>query len=194
MDRYWPVIISLSIFFYVLLMRRLQRSVQPLRLEMADKGEWLLSSDSLDSKAKARVSRMLGGAFSYRLTVLFRIVIMPLLAALIILRPQILDNMADELNTDDERVKTYMNDVFRLHIRITFENHPTLFAILMLKMSIVIPLFDLSSVIMKGFISATIRRAWKAREFLFLAWERPRNVIMAFADEKMYQLGSIRIA
>jgi hypothetical protein len=181
-------------FLYVLLMLRLQRSVQPLRLEMADKGEWLLSSDSVDAAVKVRVSRMLDGAFNYRLTVLFRIVLIPFLAPLIILYPAILDKMSAGLHTDDELAKTYINDVFLLHTRITLANHPILFAILIAEMFVVIPLFDLSYVIMKGFISATIRGAWKARGFLFVVYVRPLNVILAFADEKMYQLLNVRIA
>ncbi|MFZ3325184.1 MAG: hypothetical protein WA231_04515 [Methylocella sp.] len=192
MYRYLPVIVSLSIFFYAMVMRRLQRSVQPLRLEMADKGEWLLACNYLDAKVKVQISRILDGAFNYRLTSLFRIIIIPFLAAVIILWPKTLDNTASELNIKDERVMAYLNDVYRLHLRITFANHPILFAILIMELSIVIPLFDLSSAIMKGF--TTIRRAWKAKEFLSLAWERPLNVIMAFADEKMYQLRSVRIA
>jgi hypothetical protein len=112
MDKYMPLIISLSIFLYVLLMLRFQRSVQPLRLEMADKGEWLLSNNSVDATVKARVSRMLDGTFNYRLTLLFRIVLIPFLAPLIILHPAILDKMAAELHTDDELAKTYINDVF----------------------------------------------------------------------------------
>jgi len=194
MYRYLPVVVSLSIFLYAFLMLRFQRSVQPLRLEMADKGEWLLSCNYLDAKVKTRVRRMLDGAFNYRIAVLFRIILMPFLAVVIIFWPKTLDNTASELNIGDEHVKTFLYDVYRLHLRITFANHPILFAILIAELSIVIPLFDLSSVIMKGFISATIRRAWKAKEFISLAWVRPLNVIMAFADEKMYQLRSVRIA
>jgi hypothetical protein len=192
MDRYLPLIISLFICLYALLILKFQRSVQPLRLEMAEKGEWLLSSNSVDATVKARVSRMLDGAFNYRLTVLLRIAIVPFLAPLIILRPATLDNMSAELHTDDELAKTYINDVFMLHTRITIANHPILFAILIAEMSIVIPLFDLSYVIMNGLVSATIRGAWKARGFLFVAFVRPLNAILAFTDEKMYQY--VRIA
>jgi hypothetical protein len=85
MDRYWPVIVSLSIFFYAVAMLRFQRRVQPLRLEMADKGEWLLACNYLDAKVKVQISRMLDGAFNYRLTAFLRITIIPFLAAVIIL-------------------------------------------------------------------------------------------------------------
>jgi hypothetical protein len=188
MNGYWPIIIALSILVYVMLMQNFQRIVQPLRLEMAEKGEWLLSRDSLDTEARARVSYMLGSAFNSRLISLFRILVMPFLAILIILRPKTLDDMTYHLNIQDKVEKEYFNAVFRLHTRITLVNHPILFSIFIAEMSIAIPLFDLSSAIKKGVVSATIiSRAWKAREFRFLAWERPLNVIMAFADKKMYQ-------
>ena len=70
MNTYWPVILSGGLVVYAIAVRRLQIAVQPLRIELAEKGEWLLSSNNLTREVKDHVRFMLDNAFGSRLVLL----------------------------------------------------------------------------------------------------------------------------
>jgi hypothetical protein len=150
MNTYWPVILSGALVVYAIAVRRLQRAAQPLRIELAGKGEWLLSSNYLSKEIKDHVLFLLDSAFGSRLVLLFSILAMPIIAVWLLIYPKPMLDMDKHLHIKDAELKICFDRVATLHDRITLANHPFLFPIFMIWGSIVMLIFTLLYVLFWG--------------------------------------------
>jgi hypothetical protein len=150
MNTYWPVILSGGLVVYAIAMRRLQRAVQPLRIELAEKGERLLASNYLSRDAKEHVRFLLDSAFGLRLVLLVCLFSMPIFAIYYLIYPKPLLAMDRSLQIKDPESKICFDRVSALHERITLANHPFLFTGFRTVGSIVMLIFTLLFILLWG--------------------------------------------
>ena len=150
MNTYWPVILSGGLVVYAIAVRRLQIAVQPLRIELAEKGEWLLSSNYLSKEIKDHVTFLLDSAFSSRLVLLVSIFALPIIAVWLLIYPKPMLDMDKHLHIKDALSKICFDRVCTLHDRITLANHPFLFPSFIIWGSIVMLIFTLLYILFWG--------------------------------------------
>jgi hypothetical protein len=122
MATYAPIMIALALLGYVLLKLRLNRIAQPLRLQLADRGEALLADPNLPLHRRHFVEFELEGAFGRAGMLLFGFLAIPFLAVWC---------AVDSATEDDQYIS---NDAVRgradefddLSTRIGFLNNPIL--------------------------------------------------------------------
>ena len=122
MTEYWPVVVVGVLVVTSVTHHRLVRAAQPLRLELAEKGERLLANPTLSAEMRGLVRFMLDTTFNMRGPLLFGILAVPAIAVAAILRP------AEFFKKDieDPSAQALFFEVRRLHDRITLANHPIL--------------------------------------------------------------------
>jgi hypothetical protein len=150
MNPYWPVIIPGALVIYCVAMRRLQKAVQPFRIEMVEKGEWLLSSNLLSNEAKKHVHFLLDTAFGSRLVLLVGLFGIPIISIFILIHPKFLLDIEKSKYIRDPQAKICFDRVSDLHDRITLANHPILFPIFSTERSIVMQILALLFALFRG--------------------------------------------
>lgn len=124
---FWPVTISILLCAAFLVAGRLKQNAQPLRLELADKGEMLLASPDASDNAKRLVRSYLDTAFSFRIRLLLAHLVIPGIAVIFAIQ-QIRGKRDSVLfrHEKNERVHALIEDLTQLHVRITLANNPIL--------------------------------------------------------------------
>jgi hypothetical protein len=150
MNPYWPVVISGALIIYCVAMRRLQKAVQPFRIEMAEKGEWLLSSNLLSDEAKKHVHFLLDTAFGSRLVLLAGLFGIPIGSIFILIYPKFLLEIEKSKYIRDAQAKICFYRVSALHDRITLANHPILFPIFSTERAIVMQILAILFALFRG--------------------------------------------
>jgi len=150
MNTYWPVILSGTLVVYAIAIRRLQIAVQPLRIELAEKGERLLSSNDLSKDAKDHVRFLLDSAFGLRRVLLACLFLMPIFAIFYLIYHKNFLDIDRSLQIKDPESKICFDRVSALHERITLANHPFLFTCFRTVGSIVMLIFTLLFILFWG--------------------------------------------
>jgi hypothetical protein len=145
-----PLLIPAILMFLVSAAWRFRRAVQPLRLEMVDKGERLLAENGLSKTARSQVKMLLDSAFGARLMLLFSLIAFPIVALVVLIWPRLLADADKELAISDPAMKAEFDALHRLHFRIMLGNHPALASLLCLEMAILMPALYLGQMIVRG--------------------------------------------
>ncbi|MGH6818526.1 MAG: hypothetical protein ACREC1_07120 [Methylovirgula sp.] len=145
-----PLLIPAIFFLFIMASWRLKRAAQPLRLEMAEKGEKLLGEKGLSEAAKNQIRMMLSSAFGFRVMLLVSIIATPFIAILVFVRPTLLANADKKLAISDPIAKAEFNELGRLHFRITLANNPILMILVCLELAVVMPFIAVGQMLVRG--------------------------------------------
>lgn len=142
-----PIGIGAALVLNSYLHRRLVTAAQPLRLELADRGEKLLGEPALPPRVRAILGFVLDHAFSMRWLLVVSIIAIPVAVPVLFLRGE-LQRDAQETRTLRPDVRAEYEQVVALHGRIIFATHPLLTTITLLEMFLVAgPLVLLSGIV-----------------------------------------------
>ncbi|HUZ12611.1 MAG TPA: hypothetical protein VMU93_07185 [Caulobacteraceae bacterium] len=126
-----PVGIVALIPFGAFLHHRLNQLAQPLRLELADKGERLLAYRDLPREIRDEGAFMLDTAFGVGAAMPLAVLTMPFVAVIVLLfRRDILARALRDVGALRPEQAALYYDTSRLHSRLTTANHPLLSTIL----------------------------------------------------------------
>jgi len=130
MSNLLPLIIVFGLALWSWAYYRLQRAAQPLRLELAKKGERLLGDPDLPVPMRDFVRFLLDTAFSNRAVLLFGIFYVPCIAFFIAVFPHKISKVMRRFHIPNKETRAAFDEVMRLHDRITLANHPILLFLL----------------------------------------------------------------
>lgn len=150
----WPVTLATGAVLVALAAYRLKVGAQPLRLELAEKGEQLLASGHLPLKTKAYVESLLDSAFSDRGALLFLLVAVPVNSVAGIFRDDFWGASGEPPIRDAETRELFL-DVNGLHFRIQLANHP----VLMLLLLVDVLVFTLPAILIRTLIRGVMPRS-----------------------------------
>jgi hypothetical protein len=150
MNEYFPVALAGALVAATYAHRRLMRAAQPLRLQLAEKGELLLANPKVPKRHRRFVNAMLDSAFSNYMFLIFATCCIPIVAVLLIFDPDRVISKIKELSAADAEVRTAIADLSKLHDRITFYNHPLLMLFIEFELLIAIPVAVLLSGLIHG--------------------------------------------
>src|SRR5215469_12440518 len=131
-----PIAIVIALIVVSLTCQRLQKSAQPLRLQLAEKGERLMGDPNLPSNLVPFVSFLLDTAFKMRAILLIGIFYVPYLWVRVLVVPDKVERDAVQFQIQNPETRVKFDDVVRLHNKITLANHPFLYTFLELEMTI----------------------------------------------------------
>lgn len=150
MNEYWPVAIAGGLVAASYIHRRLMQAAQPLRLELAEKGELLLANPKLSKYERLFVTALLDSAFSNWTFFVIAIFAVPVVAIFLVVNPARLSSSMNRLLPQDNELKAMIADLSKLHDRITFYNHPIFMLIIEFELLIIIPIAVLLSGLIHG--------------------------------------------
>jgi len=126
MSTLFPLFIVFALVVLTWASYRLQHAAQPLRLELAAKGERLLGDAELPPDLRAFVCFLLDTAFSNRIALLVGIFYVPYIAFSILTNPNRVAKKLRRFEIKNKETRAAFDEVMRLHDRITLANHPFL--------------------------------------------------------------------
>lgn len=137
---YWPLVAAATLVVASVAHHRLIKAAQPLRLELAEKGERLIAHPGLPKHMQSQVRFLLDRAFNMRGVLLFGLVLVPVIALIAIVRPTKFLSFVDQTKIKDETANSDFIEFRRLHDRITLANHPLLLLLLEFEIVLFMPL------------------------------------------------------
>ena len=147
-----PILLAASFVVLMTAFNRLKSAAQPLRLDLAEKGEYLLSRPMLSSNIRAHVEWMLDTAFSNRLVLLFGVLAIPCFAVTIVLNPKSLFSKMEQLSSGNPEHSKLRRELSEIHDKITLANHPILWLIVEGELFAFIPLALILSALLRGYL------------------------------------------
>jgi len=156
-----PVLAAAALLVRSLAHRSLMKAAQPLRLELARKGELFLANPNVGTRNRASVEMMLNSAFGRFWMMLAAVVLMPI-AMIFIMAPN-----GSYWKEEDARrklapeLRAAYADIQSLHIRILFAHHPICMLLVELEVLLIAPAIIIASALLRGsllprFNSATL--------------------------------------
>lgn len=125
-----PILIVLALILWTWASLRLERAAQPLRLELAKKGERLLGDNELPDIHRDLLKDLLDTAFSGRASLCAFIVLLPVFSfVLLFLSRQTLIREFGRFRIKNTETRAAFDEIMRLHDRIMFFNHPILYVL-----------------------------------------------------------------
>lgn len=149
---YLPFALVASLVVAATAHRRLYASAQPLRRELAEKGERLLASPSLPESERAMVRMLLNTAFGGGWLMLNSIVLFWVVAIGVVIRPSIITQAMAGLNSATPEVQRLHREVLDLHDRILLANHPTLWMVLHAEIMLTLPMAIIAASLIRGYM------------------------------------------
>lgn len=149
MDLY-PLLFPAGLALLVSISWRLKKSAQPLRLELATRGEAVLADPHMPAAVKDYVRMLLRTAFGMRTFLIGAIVFLPFASLAIIAFPRLLTDATNELSIADPAKRAEFRDLSRLHDRITLANNPLLFGAFLLEAAVLLPFVAMVITIIRG--------------------------------------------
>jgi len=135
-----PVVVALGILVLVWGHYEVVLAAQPLRLQLAEKGEQLLAKEGLPPFIRAQTEFILRTAFgSGRQLFVCAIMAIPVMVTLLFQRAWF-TQMVQAIESLDAETKQLRTEVIRLHNRITLANNPVLFMIVNLEVLVFSPI------------------------------------------------------
>lgn len=131
-----PVGIAAALAVNAYLHRRLVVAAQPLRLELAERGEELLRSAGLPSRIREHVEFMLSHAFGIGWLLLAALVVAPFAIPVMIVRGE-MERDAQAVAALSANARAEYNQLAMLHSRIVFATHPGLMTLNFLEMLLI---------------------------------------------------------
>jgi hypothetical protein len=125
-----PIFVIFLLISWTWAAGRVRVAVQPLRLQLAARGEVLLANDKLPAHLRPLVMNLLDTAFSNRAMLLFGLGYVPVVALRFIIAPNELLNSFRNFAFADAETRGAFDEFVQLHNRITFANNPVLSSLL----------------------------------------------------------------
>lgn len=138
-----PFVAAAALIVWSAFQGRLSRRAQPLRLQLADRGEALLARPDLTDETRKDVQFMLGTAFPRPFMLLFCVVVVPFVALYTVARPGMRTDMHRRYLQMSPKARTLYGEVRALHNRIVLANHPLLASIVVFEVAALMAPFGL---------------------------------------------------
>lgn len=133
---------------------RLNRIVQPMRVEMVEMADTLLSRPDLPDMIRILVEDNVRTVFGVRGRLLIGIFLGPLVAILFLVRQRLLPNVKAARARLTPEDRELFQEICDLHDRITFVNHPILFPLFLLVLTPCV----MAAVLIRGLTRGAIDR------------------------------------
>lgn len=175
---YLPLILVTAVALSCLVHQRLTAAGQPQRIDMAERGEALLSYPDLPPTIRRDVEICLDTAFGHFWTLVACIITFPIVAPFLLFSKSPLDRLIEERDLLNADQRSNYELVTRLSSRIMFANHPLLTIIfefevlLFMPVIVVIGAFSRASLV-PNINSQTMRSALEQEPFF------PRKLVAA---------------
>lgn len=126
-----PILLTAILILWTWAQQRLRAASQPLRLQLAERGEKLLGDPQLPTHLRQHVSFLLETAFSSRGVLIFGLVAVPVILLVSIVNPvHFQKSLAKRFTINNGETQLNFEEVNKLHSIITFSNHPILATLL----------------------------------------------------------------
>jgi len=136
--------------------RRLLKAAQPMRLELAEKGERLLAYPKLPKDVRDHVRYLLDTAFGNRTMLILAALFAPLIVlAIAIMRESFLAYIK-QFSIMDAEAKALHREVMQLHDRIMLASHPILWVLVELEIKLVVQMGIVVTTLVRGRVPATV--------------------------------------
>jgi hypothetical protein len=157
MDNYeWLIAFLALVAAAIVVGRVLSRAAQPLRRELAEKGERLRADPAVPADVKEAVEYLLNDAFGSKAFYIFAIIAMPFVALVLMFRARWLTSMHPNTRRLSPENRAIFMDMCRIDRLLTIANHPVLMPIILLEMVIFLPPAIIFRAIIKGSIPTDI--------------------------------------
>jgi len=150
-----PVIVAALLGVIALADRRLKAAAQPLRFQLAEKGEEYLRHPHASKETKEHVGFLLDSAFGMRGPLLFAVVAIPVIAMIFVVHPRSILRSSVRLNTLEPTVRTAFLEICRLHDRITLANNWLLLPLVELEIVLFMPFAIVLRSLIRGRVPET---------------------------------------
>jgi hypothetical protein len=147
-----PIVILALFCSVVFASRRLRSAAQPLRLKLAELGEALLADPNLPKLHASCVKEQMDTAFGDRAMLVIGIIIVPFMAALILVRPDWVFAQMRAQSIPNSETQAKFDEIMRLHDIITLANNPFLMLVFEFEMLLLIPLAFLIRALIQGLV------------------------------------------
>ncbi len=148
------VCIPLGLFVVALCHNKLNKLVQPMRLELVEKGENFLRRSDIPETFRSLVASFLDTTFNLRPAIIFGFFAVPVIAVLFVVRQRIFRDFSSERQRMSPESRVAFEELCDLHDRITFVNHFLLFPLLMAEIAV----FMMPAVLVRALLRGTIDR------------------------------------
>jgi hypothetical protein len=138
--------------------RRLRFAAQPLRLELATKGEALLLESNVPENIRQSVTFMLDTAFSLKGALFFSIIFLPFFLVYIMFTRVKLNEVARDISLLSEVQRAKYYEIMKLHDKVTLANNPFLSLFFGLEFTILVPLFAIIITMFRGYMPQRLDR------------------------------------
>lgn len=149
---YWIIGVVVAIALGTTAQRRLKKAAQPLRLDLAEKGEMLLSQQALPPFVREHTNYMLNSAFNDRLSLLASLLFIPFFASYLIIAPKHFLTALSAFEIHDIFLRTKHKDLMELHDKITMANHPILWLLVEIELVVCLPLALFIAAMLRGYL------------------------------------------
>jgi hypothetical protein len=167
---YLPLALGFVLIVANVAHRRLYASAQPLRLELAEKGERLLAKQDLPDDLRKNTRLLLNTALGGGWLIFGGIIGCPFMVLAVILQPSILSDMTKRLSRATPEVRALHQEVMSLHDSILLANHPFLWTIFQAELILVLPVMLVIISVLRGKMPEVVDR------LLFLSMMESREV------------------
>jgi hypothetical protein len=167
---YLPLAFGITLVVANVLDRRLYAAAQPLRLELAEKGERLLAERGLPDDLKNSTRLLLNTAFGGGWLIFGGIIGCPFMVLAVIIRPSMLSDMTKRLSRATPEARALHQDVMSLHDSILLANHPFLWTIFQAELILALPVMLVIISVLRGKMPEVVDR------LMFLSMMESREV------------------
>jgi hypothetical protein len=150
-----PVVIAALAAAIVAADRRLKSAAQPLRLQLAEKGEKFLQLPNVSKEARNHVRFLLDRAFSMRTPLMVALFAIPIIAIAFVVHPRPFLRSATTMNQMEPNTRSAFFEICGLHDRITLTNHWLLLPLVELEIVLFMPLAIVLRAIIWGRVPET---------------------------------------
>ncbi len=131
---------------------RMNRIVQPMRVQMVAKADAFLARPNVPESFRLLVQDDVETAFGMRWTIVFGILVVPVIAVVFLFRQRFLRDWIQDYETLPSEDREALREICDLHDRITYVNHFILFPILLLEIGI----FMMPAVLLRALLRGTL--------------------------------------
>jgi hypothetical protein len=135
-----PVVVAAAAAALAFADRRLKTAAQPLRLQLADKGEEFLQVRNVPEELRDHVRFLLDHAFGMRVFLMTAFLAIPFIAVVFLVHPEPLQRSALLAKQMESGARSAFSEICRLHDRITLANHWILLPLVEIQIVLFMPL------------------------------------------------------
>lgn len=169
-------LLLVAIASYLVLASALLRAAQPLRLRLADIGEYLLVDPNLPRPFKRHVRFCLDTAFGMKAPLMFGLFAAPVLAIIYVVRARWIAPLRLDPTALGRQNRESFDELVRLHNKITLANNPILMTLFGLEATLCMSI----AVLIRAFVKGKFPQADDNDLFMFIVEDKSAMIADRF--------------